>query len=134
MEGNGMRSVLRVGFLGLAVAVLSGCATSGFLGFLATTDYVEREVKEARTQSRSEIRELHQRVDSMQNDVEEMKQVREQLSELVAQVEETRAATEELQRLADDVRTRLDRMPRETIEELTRILQQYLEERSASTE
>jgi hypothetical protein len=49
-------------------------------------------------------------------------------------VEETRAATEELQRLADDVRTRLDRMPRETIEELTRILQQYLEERSASTE
>jgi TolA-binding protein len=116
------------------VTLLSSCATSGFLGFLATTDYVEREVKEARTQSRSEIRELDQRVDSMQSEVTEMKQVRKRLSELVAQVEETRAATEELQRLADDVRGRLDRMPRETIEELTLILQQYLEERSEDTE
>ena len=42
----------------VAVVVLSGCASTGFLGFLATTDYVNAKTKKLEADQAAEIGKL----------------------------------------------------------------------------
>lgn len=114
-----------------ALTLLSGCATQGLFGFIATTQYVEREMQEADERSRNNLRTVNERVSALDEEVDGLKSQSDQVAALISEVEETQAATEELQAMAKQVRTRLDTLPEETIRELARILEEYLAEQEA---
>jgi len=111
----------------VGVFSLSGCATQGFLGFIATTQYVENRTETERAETTRQLSEVKTELETVQADLAEYRKSAQELSALVDQVNQTRAATEELQKLAGEVEGRLDSLPKETIAQLVEILQDYLE-------
>ncbi len=101
---------------------LFGCATeNGLFGFIATTDYVKKEIEAQKKQTDTEIK-------AVKSDVEEMKTLTNRVKNLLDEVEKTKQTTEELQKLADALKLRLNDLPRETLKQLVDILQMYLQE------
>jgi hypothetical protein len=80
----------------LVILFFSSCATTGFLGFLATTKYVENKLEEQR--------------EELQEDIQAVEELGAELEEMVGRVQD-----------------RLDVLPRETIQKMIDILQDYLD-------
>lgn len=80
----------------LIVLLFSSCASTGFLGFLATTKYVEKKLEEQKAEIDEEITAVEQ--------------LGKDLEDLVGRVQD-----------------RLDVLPRETIQKMIDILQDYLD-------
>lgn len=80
----------------IVILLFSGCANTGFLGFLATTKYVENKMEEQQA--------------ALEEDIQAME-----------------AMGEKLEKMVDTVKDRLDVLPRETIQKMIDILQEYLD-------
>jgi len=103
----------------LVLFILSGCATMAEWVGVASSESVDEKVAGARSDLETEIGSLRSDLDAYQAKATEIER-------LGRSIEETIKATEELQQLADIMESRLQQMPRKTIEELVAILQRYL--------
>jgi len=80
----------------LIILLLSGCAHTGFLGFLATTKYVENKMEEQKAE--------------LEEDIEAVEELGQELEDMMGKV-----------------KNRLEMLPRETIQKMIDILQEYLD-------
>ena len=80
----------------LIFLLLSSCATTGFLGFLATTKYVENKLEAQKAE--------------LEEDIKAVEELGEDLEDMVGKVKD-----------------RLEVLPRETIQKMIDILQDYLD-------
>ncbi|MEW5814512.1 MAG: hypothetical protein AB1798_03820 [Spirochaetota bacterium] len=138
-----MSKLLIVILLCLMILVFNSCATTGFLGFLATTKYVENKVNASSAKTADNIEQVNQKVEKtsegMERQVEEVAGLKEeigkfrdfikQLEGYIADLTTTKQATQDLQEQAKQLAARLGSIPRETIKELAAILEKYLEEK-----
>ncbi|UCF99338.1 MAG: hypothetical protein JSV89_07310 [Spirochaetaceae bacterium] len=107
--------------IALALVWLSGCATmAGWVG-IASSESVDEKLTGTRSELEAEIGSLRSDLDAHQTRVTE-------IESLSRSMEEAIRATEELQQLADVMESRLEQMPRDTIQELVDILQRYLDD------
>jgi len=103
----------------LVLFILFGCATmAGWVG-IASSESVDEKVAGASSDLEAEIGSLRSDLDAYQARATE-------IDRLGRSIEETIRTTEELQQLAEIMESRLQQMPRDTIEELVAILQRYL--------
>ena len=93
----------------LAAVALSGCATSGFLGFLATTQYVDLKAKTIQDQQAAEIAALKAQM-------ADYEAIKEQAKTAVDQANESRKSLEDLQ-------ARIATLPQDVIRQIADILQ-----------
>ena len=100
----------------IAAVALSGCATSGFLGFLATTQYVDLKAKAIQDQQSAEIATLKSQLADYQA-------IKDQAKEAIDQVNESRKSIEDLQALARRAEARIGSIPKEVIKQIADILQ-----------
>ncbi len=100
----------------IAAVALSGCATSGFLGFLATTQYVDLKARAIQDQQAAEIAALKAQLADYQA-------VKDQAKAAVDQVNESRKTIEDLQALARRAEARIGSIPKEVIKQIADILQ-----------
>lgn len=112
--------------------LLSGCASTGFLGFIATTQYVDKHLATAQQQTQAQIAENTNEVHKVRSDVAKLNELRSTLQSLVADINRNKKSTEELKSLAAKMETRLNEIPRETLMQLVQILQQYLKQNQAA--
>jgi outer membrane murein-binding lipoprotein Lpp len=120
-----MRSVRVMKRLGIvlpvvfALALLGGCTSTGFLGFLATTDQVDKKLAAQNDETQTSIDQLDSDIKTLQDDVAKFKDQTDQINTLLQQ-------TQELQQLASTVEGRLASLPRETLLELSDMIQKAL--------
>jgi hypothetical protein len=100
----------------IAAVAFSGCATSGFLGFLATTQYVDLKAKAIQDQQAAEIAALKAQLADYQA-------IKDQAKAAVDQVNESRKTIEDLQALARRAEARIGSIPKEVIKQIADILQ-----------
>ena len=93
---------------------------AGWVG-IASNESVDEKLTGTRSELEAEIGSLRSELNSHQLKVAE-------IENLSRSMEEAIQTTEELQQLAEIMESRLEKMPRETIETLVEILQRYLEE------
>jgi hypothetical protein len=93
----------------VAALALSGCATSGFLGFLATTQYVDLKAKTIQDQQAAEIAALKAQLADYQS-------VKDQAKAAVDQANESR-------KTLDDLQARIATLPKDVIRQIADILQ-----------
>lgn len=118
--------------LPITVLLLSACATTGFLGFLATTSYVKGKVAQSTEQTFSQLDKTRADLEKMRADVERFQQLTGQVEGLLSEIARTQKATEELQQLAKEVEMRLAELPAETLQELVNLIQAYLDSKKNS--
>jgi len=105
---------------------LAGCASTGFLGFLATTKYVDTHVAAEKTDTQAQFAETNNSVRKMQTEVQNMQELEASLSSLIDQMKANQESTRELKSLVGELQSRLDAIPETTLRELVKILQEYL--------
>jgi outer membrane murein-binding lipoprotein Lpp len=98
----------------LVALALSGCASGRFLGFLATTDYVDAKAKALSDQQSAEIGSLKAQL--------------EQAKAAVEQVNQTKKTIDELQALARRAEAKIASIPKDVIRQIVDILQSALNE------
>jgi predicted secreted acid phosphatase len=103
----------------LVSLALSGCATGKFLGFLATTDYVDAKAKTLADQQAAEIEKLKSQVaenaatlDAAKTAVEKMNKVQKTVADL--------------QETMKDVQDKIGSMPKDVIKQIADLLQASL--------
>ena len=104
----------------LAALALSGCASGKFLGFLATTDYVDAQAKAVQDKQAAEIEQL-------KTQLAEYQSVKEQAQAAVDQVNQTQKTVQDLQALAQRAEERIGSIPKEVIKQIVDILQAALQ-------
>jgi outer membrane murein-binding lipoprotein Lpp len=105
----------------VAVISLGGCASGKFLGFIATTDYVDAKAKELQDQQASEIAQLRAQL-------AEYQAIRDQAQAAIQKVDATQKTIEDLQTLAQRAEARIGSIPKEVIGMIVDILQAALQE------
>ena len=104
----------------LVLSLFTGCTTlAGWVG-IASEKSVDESLGAAR-------RDLETEIAGLRGDMEQVQEQVVRIERLGALFEETMQATEELQQLAKVMESRLEKTPRDTIEKLVDILQDYLE-------
>ena len=106
---------------GSLLVLLAGCATMAERVGIASSESVDQKLTGTRSELEAQIAALRSELDAQQKRVA-------QIEDLSADLEEAIRATEELEQLARIMESRLEQMPRDTIEELAAILQRYLED------
>lgn len=104
----------------LLLLLLTGCASMAERVGIASSESVDRKLAETRSELEAQITALRGELAAQQERVS-------QIEDLSRNLEEAIQATEDLQQLAKIMESRLEQMPRDTIEELVVILQRYLE-------
>jgi multidrug efflux pump subunit AcrA (membrane-fusion protein) len=104
----------------LATLALSGCASGKFLGFLATTDYVDAEAKATQAKQAAEIAAL-------QAQLAEYQSVKDQAQAAIDQVNKTQKTIEDLQAIAQKAEERIGSIPKEVIKQIIDLLQAALQ-------
>jgi hypothetical protein len=103
----------------IVILAFSGCASGKFLGFLATTDYVDAKVKALTDQQAAEI-------SSLKAQLEENKALLDQARAAVEQVGQTKKTVDDLQALAKRAEAKIASIPRDVIKQIVDILQSAL--------
>ncbi len=105
----------------VATVMLSGCISGKFLGFLATSDYVDQKEKALADDQAKQIADLKAQL----ADYEKFKQ---QTQNAVDQINQSQKTIQDLQALARRVEGRLDQVPKEVIKQIIDALQAALNE------
>ena len=105
----------------MALLPLSGCTTTnGFMGFLATTKGVDARIAAAQDENQKSLDRIDSEIEALQADVKQYKDQTSQIDQLLQQ-------TQQLQKLASTVGVRLAALPRETLLQLSDLIQKALE-------
>ncbi len=114
---------------------LSGCLSTGFLGFLATTESVDKKIaeQEARIdqkleQASGELAQQKTEVAQISADIQEFQGIKQQTEDALGKLTETEATVEELKTLIQQLETQMNTLPDETLKKLVEILQASLEQ------
>ena len=103
----------RIGALAvIAMIALSGCASGKFLGFLATTDYVDKQNKV----QADEIAALKVQLADYQS-------IKVQAQAAIEQLNQAEKAIQDVQAQAQKIETRINSIPQEVIKKIVNILQ-----------
>jgi peptidoglycan hydrolase CwlO-like protein len=105
-------------FVVFSIMVLfASCTTSGFAG-LAKESYA-LEVEQKTTAD----------IQALRDEVAKVKALTDQLDGLLKDIEATKKSTKEFQDLVKELEGRINTMPKESIAELVKVLQKYLDEK-----
>ncbi len=118
-----------------SVLVLSllGCTNTGFLGFIATTGYVDKHLATAKDETQAQIAETSNEVNKVRSDVETLNRLKSTLQSLIDDVQQTKESTQELKDLTRELQSKLDSIPEATLRTLVEVLQDYLDNSSPAT-
>jgi cell shape-determining protein MreC len=104
----------------VAAVALSGCATSGFLGFLATTQYVDTKAKAVQDQQAAEAKAVRDQqaaeIAALKAQLADYQSVKDQAKAAVDQANESRKTLEDLE-------ARIASLPKDVIRQIADILQ-----------
>ena len=96
----------------IAITALSGCASGKFLGFLATTDYVDKQTKEQAAE-----------IASLKVQLADFQSIKVQAQAAIDLVNESQKTIQDLQALAKRAEARIGQIPQEVIKRIINILQ-----------
>jgi outer membrane murein-binding lipoprotein Lpp len=96
----------------IAMIALSGCFSSGFLGFLATQDYVDKKAKEQAAE-----------IASLKAQLADYQSIKTQAQAAIDQMNQSQKAIQDLQSMALRTEARINSIPREVIGKIADILQ-----------
>ena len=96
----------------VAMVALSGCFSSGFLGFLATQDYVDKKAKEQAAE-----------IASLKAQLADYQSIKTQAEAAIDQMNQSQKTIQDLQSLALRTEARINSIPREVIGKIADILQ-----------
>jgi hypothetical protein len=99
----------------IALVALSGCASGKFLGFLATTDYVDTKAKEQAAE-----------IAALKTQLAQYESIKAQAQAAIDQVEQSKKTISDLQALAQRAEARIGSIPKEVIKQIVDILQASL--------
>ena len=99
----------------IAIIALSGCASGKFLGFLATTDYVDRQKKEQAVE-----------IAALKAQLADYQALKTQAQAAIEQMNQSQKTIQDLQALAQRAEARINSIPREVIKQIVDILQASL--------
>jgi adenylate kinase len=102
-----------------AALILSGCASGKFLGFLATSDYVDKQNKALADEEAKQIADLKAQLADYQK-------IKEQAQAAVDEVNQNQKIIQDLQAVSKRVEGKLDQMPKEVFKQLIDALQAAL--------
>jgi len=105
----------------LTCVALGGCFSGKFLGFLATSDYVDAKDKALADDEAKQVADLKAQLADYQK-------VKDQAQAAMDQINQNQKTIQDLQALAKRVENRLDHVPREVIKQLIDALQAALNE------
>jgi septal ring factor EnvC (AmiA/AmiB activator) len=125
-RGEEVSVIKRLIVLALASFLLSGCATTGFLGFLATTKYVEGKVQSAATETRSQLAETQADLEQTRKEVQRMQELAGRIEGMQSEVSQMRKTSEELKDLVHELERRLAVLPDQTLRLLADLIQAHL--------
>ena len=111
---------------------LCGCTSTGFLGFLATTEYVNSKDAETTAEAARVAEETQAALAEIRSDVDELKALREETQKSIDLVADTQKTIGELQALAAAVEGRIASLPVETLRQIVEILQTYLSQQPST--
>jgi hypothetical protein len=119
MKNGGKGAILLLIGLTAFISLNSCQSLAGTVG-IATEEYVDERVSEAEGRLTAQIGDNREEIDKFSATADK-------LEELIGSVEESVRTTEELKQLAVVLEDRLNNLPKETIEQLVEVLQQYLD-------
>jgi uncharacterized protein YoxC len=105
--------------LALAAFLATGCATTGFLGFLATTKYVEGKVQASAAEASGALQEIRA-------DLEQTRQKVENIQQLAGQMEGMLSEVSQVEKLVHELELRLSQLPEQTLRLLADLIQAHL--------
>lgn len=110
-----------------AVILLAGCAsTKPFLGFLATTGYVEQKMQAQSDANKQSLDKIQQDLNALQSDVNKFQDQTTQIKQITDEIAKTKDQTQQLEKLAASVGDRIASLPRQTLLELADMIQKNL--------
>ena len=110
----------------IVAVLLTSCTSTGFLGFLATTKQVDAKLSTQQDQTQKNIDQIDSDIKTLQADVSKFNDQTAQINALLQQ-------TQQLQKLASTVEGRLASLPRDTLLQLSDLIQKALNTGSASS-
>ncbi len=116
----------RLVYVPVLALLFLGCTNTGFLGFIATTGYVDKHISTTRDETDARIAETSNDLNKVKSDVETLSSLKSTLQSLIDDIQQTKDSTQELKALTAQLETRLDTIPQETLQTLVQILQDYL--------
>jgi septal ring factor EnvC (AmiA/AmiB activator) len=122
-----------VGILIVAGVLLGGCAsTKPFLGFLATTGYVDQKMQAQTAANQQSLDKIQSDLKSLQDDVNKFQDQTGQIKQITDEISKTRDQTQQLEKLASTVGDRIAGLPRETLLQLADMIQKDLAQTAAA--
>ena len=116
-----------------AVVLLGGCAsTKPFLGFLATTGYVDQKMQAQSTANQQSLDKIQADLKSLQDDINKFQDQTGQIKQIADEIAKTRDQTQQLEKLAATVGDRLAGLPRDTLLQLADMIQKDLAQSNAA--
>jgi septal ring factor EnvC (AmiA/AmiB activator) len=125
-RGEEVLVMKRLIVLTLAAFILSGCATTGFLGFLATTKYVEAKVEAAAAETRGELEETRADLEQTRKEVQRVQELAGQIEGMQSEVSQMQKTSEEIKELVRELELRLAALPDQTLRILADLIQAHL--------
>jgi len=122
-----MRNTALAVLAAFLLLALSGCASTGFLGFLATTKQVDQKLAEQSARVGEELTAEKAELGQLKRELEEIRTLKEQARTAVEQMARTQAAVDELRASGGRVEERLAALPAETLKWMIDILQNALD-------
>lgn len=126
-----MQKEFSIGKLALAGAgvlvLLAGCAsTKPFLGFIATTGYVDQRMQVQSEANQQSLDKIQTDLQTLQAEVSKFGDQTAQINQLMEELAKTKVQTQALEKLAASVGDRIAGLPRETLLQLAALIQQQL--------
>ncbi len=112
--------------LALAAILTTGCATTGFLGFLATTKYVDRKVQAEAAEASSALEQTRADLEQTRGKVEDMEQLAGKMEGMLNEVSQVQKSTEELGKLVHELELKMSQLPDQTLRLLSELIQTHL--------
>ena len=106
----------------IAMVALAGCASGKFLGFLATTDYVDAK---ARDQA-AVLKDQAAQIESLKAQLADYQALKSQAQAAIDQMNQSQKTIQDLQTLAQRAEARIISIPKEVIRQIVDILQASL--------
>jgi predicted Zn-dependent protease len=103
----------------IAAVALTGCASGKFLGFLATTDYVDTKAKEADARAKAQDAQIA----DLKAQLADYQSLKAQAQAAIEQMNQSQKTIQDLQATAQRVEDRISTIPRQVIRQIVDILQ-----------
>lgn len=110
-----------------ALVLLGGCAsTKPFLGFIATTGYVDQKMQVQSEANQKSLDKIQGDLQAIQTELNKYQDQSVQIKKLMDELAATRSQTQKLEQLAASVSDKIAGLPRDTLLQLAALIQQQL--------